>query len=379
MTRLTAALPDAASEPKSAATFLVGVFPGEGVGPEVIAVTLDVLNTLMSVTNRRIEIRMGGAIGSDARRLTGKSFSDEAIDFCESIFASHGVLLCGPGGSRFVYDLRQRFDLFCKFTPLAPLHELRDAGVLRPDHLGKVDIIAVRENISGLYFGQWGRGTDEKGHSNAYHSFEYTREQVDRILGVAARLATSRRGKLTLVIKREGIPAISDLWIESLDRVRQEIPVAAEILDIDNAVYQLIANPLAFDVFVSSNMFGDILADCGSLLLGSRGMSYSGNFSSDGRAAYQTGHGAGFDIAGTNTANPIGQILSLAMMLQESFHWSAEADAIRSSVAITLGKGFRTRDIAGLDSTVLGTREFGARICETLYEHLTGRESCIQH
>lgn len=377
MNRLTDSLPKTSVQRHDIGAIVVGVLPGEGIGNEVVSAALDVLNVLSSVTDRKIEVRTGGMIGSEARRSAGKSLTDETIKFCESVFGESGALFCGPGGARFVYDLRERFDLFCKFTPLAPMSTLRDTGVLRPDQLDKVNIIAVRENVGGAYFGQWGRDNDAQGRPGAYHRFEYRLDQVTRILGVAARLAARRRGKLSVALKREGVPTISELWIEGLEQIRRTNPVDVEILDIDNAVYQLIADPHRFDVIVSSNMFGDILADCGSLLLGSRGMSYSGNFSGDGKAVYQTGHGAAFDIAGTNTANPVGQILSMAMMLRESFAWPEGADVIRAAVTTILAQGYRTRDIAGPDSQIVGTRELGLRICDTLHS-LIGKDACAQ-
>jgi 3-isopropylmalate dehydrogenase len=191
-------------------------------------------------------------------------------------------------------------------------------------------------------------------------------DQVERILGVAARLAASRRGRLAVVVKREGVPVVSDLWLECVERLRAAHAIDIEVLDIDNAVYQLIARAERFDVIVSSNMFGDVLADCGALLLGSRGLSYSGNFGEAGRAVYQTGHGAAYDIAGSGRANPAGQILSAAMMLEESFGWPEGARCVRESLAAVLARGIRTEDVAGSGHRVVGTREFGAAVCEAV-------------
>jgi len=144
-------------------------------------------------------------------------------------------------------------------------------------------------------------------------------------------------------------------------------------MEVDNAVYQLIANPRQFDVIVSPNMFGDILADCGALLLASRGLSFSGNFNERGSAAYQTGHGAARDISGTDIANPTGQILSLGMMLRESFDWP-DADAVlRQAVRRTLRQGFCTRDVAWPGSRVVGTRAFGREVRQNLRSLLANR------
>lgn len=348
---------------------IVGVLAGEGVGPEVVGVALDVLGTLAQVTGEALDVRRGGPIGSESQRLTGKSLNDEAARFCEEIFAAGGALFCGPGGSRFVYDLRKRFDLYCKFTPLVPSPHLEDAGPLRPERLRGVDIVAVRENVGGLYFGEGGEERDGQGRRTAFQRFAYREDQVERILGVAARLAAGRRGSLAVVVKREGVPAVSELWLDGVEKIRAAAPVDIEVLDIDNAVYQLIARAARFDVIVSSNMFGDVLADCGALLLGSRGLSYSGNFGEAGRAVYQTGHGAAYDIAGTGKANPAGQILSAAMMLEESFGWIEGARCVRRSLATVLGRGIRTADIAGTGHRVVGTREFGAAVCDAVRLH----------
>lgn len=368
MARLSDALPIGKQAGPSS---IIGVLPGEGVGPEVVAGALKVLDALASISDRRFDIRRGGLIGEPAVKASGKSLNEQAINFCDAVFAEGGALFCGPGGARFVYDLRARYDLFCKFTPLQPVAALRDVGALRPERSKNVDIIAVRENTGGLYFGPWARDVDAKGRASACQQVAYHEDQVNRILDVACRLAASRRGKLCLVLKREGIPAISNLWLESLERIRQAIPVTVEMLDIDNAVYQIIADAHRFDVLVSPNMFGDVLADCGALLLGSRGMSYSGNFSPDGKAVYQTGHGAAHDIAGKDIANPVGQIMALAMMLEESFCWPEGADIIREACAAVMAAGLRTGDIAASDSRTLGTGKMVAAICDKV-------KSCVR-
>lgn len=346
---------------------VVGVLDGEGIGPEVVTVAINVLQTLSEITGRRFDIKRGGIIGTEAKRLCGNGLSEEIVAFSQSIFDQQGALFCGAGGARFVYELRLRFDLFCKFTPLQPEAALRNTGAIRPERLDGVDIIAVRENIGGLYCGQWHREEDDAGRTIAYQQFSYRQDQVERIMAVAVRLAALRSGRLCVVLKPEGVPAISDLWRETLETFQQTASLdLAEVMEIDNAVYQLVADPRRFDVIVSPNMFGDVLADCGALLLASRGMSYSGNFSEDGKSVYQTGHGAAHDLAGTNKANPVGQILALAMMLEESFQWPEGAKAVRDAVTATLTEGYRTVDITAPGSRVVGTKELGARICDTL-------------
>lgn len=371
---LTRALPGQRVLFDSSRTAVIGVLEGEGVGREVIPITLSLLNQLTARTNRHFELRLGGVIGKPALEAHGSSLTGEVVEFCRSISDVGGAVLCGPGGGRFVYDLRSRFDLFCKFTPLRPTPALSDTGVLRHEALEGVDIVAVRENVSGMYFGEWGVRPNAAGGTTAFHHSQYDEEVVERILKVAMNLACQRSGRLSLTVKRGGLPSISRLWEEKAMELAQPFGLQVRILDIDNAVYQLIANPRDFDVVVSPNMFGDVLADCGSVLIGSRGMSYSGNFSPGGFSVYQTGHGSAWDIAGQDMANPVGQIQSLAMLLRESFDWPAGARALESAVATTLAQGYRTRDIAGPASRIVGTRELGSLIGATLSEQLVGTE-----
>lgn len=347
---------------------VVGVFPGEGIGGEIVPVALEILEAACAKSSRRFDVRMGGRIGLAARAAHGADLSDEAIGFCEEVFRDGGAVFCGPGGGRFVYELRARFDLYCKFTPLKPMPQLADVGPLRPGHAKGVDIVAVRENAGGLYFGEWGRERTASGTCRAYHRFHYDKDQIARILEVASRLAASRRGRLCVTLKPGGVPAVSALWEEALHEVLRANgrKVEADILEVDNAAYQLIARAGDFDVIVSPNMFGDVLADCGALLLGSRGMSYSGNFGGTGVAVYQTAHGAARDLAGTDRANPIGQIFALTMMLRESFGWDEGADMIEAAVGAVLSQGIRTPDIASSGSHLVGTRELGQRIRDAL-------------
>lgn len=370
--RLTAALNGGARRFDPSATHRIGVLMGEGVGPEVVPVALDLLDALRTCSDRRFELRTGGLIGYPAKEVFGSSLSGEVIEFAREIFEEGGALFCGPGGERFVYELRREFDLYCKFTPLEPLPELRQAGTVRPETVARADIIAVRENMGGLYQGEWSLETDADGMRHARHSFSYSEAEVRRILHVSMRLAAGRRGRLHLVLKPGGAPSISGLWRGCAEDLAAEYGVELCEHEIDNAVYQLIANPAQFDVLVSPNMFGDVLADCGALLLATRGLSYSGNFGDKGRAAYQTGHGAARDIAGKGLANPVGQILSLGMMLRETFDWPEADAALRQAVRMTYAQGKCTRDVATPDHSVVGTAAFGEAVKANLLDILPG-------
>lgn len=352
---------------------LVGVLQGEGVGAEIVPATLELLDILQQHTTRKFEVRQGGPIGLPAKALYGESLSPDVSEFVAGIFQEKGALLCGPGGERFVYDLRRTFDLFCKFTPLEPLPELRRAGVLRPEIVAGVDIVAVRENLGGVYQGEWSTKVLEDGSTTADHNFNYNDQAVRRVLKVALAMAASRRKRLHIALKPGGIPSISKLWRQCAEEMTGDYGVALFEQEIDNAVYQLIANPGQFDVLLSPNMFGDVLADCGSLLLASRGLSYSGNFNERGFAVYQTGHGAAHDISGSDVANPIGQFLSLGMMLRESFNWGEADRVLRQAIRSTLRQGFCTRDIAMPGCQVLGTRALATKVGDNLATALVGK------
>jgi 3-isopropylmalate dehydrogenase len=339
---------------------VIGVLTGEGIGAEVVGAACDVLNRVAEKAHKAIDLSFGGKIGRPAQAECGAALSGEVIEFCDSVFARGGAILCGPGGGRFVYDLRAHFALYCKLTPVRHIPAIDDASILRPERLRDVDLIVVRENTGGLYFGR-SEILPGEDRSAIQHS-AYTDSQVRRVLIPALDLARRRRGRLALALKPDGIPAISTLWQENLEQLAAGTGVSWQVLEVDNAAYQLIANPHELDVMVAPNMFGDVLSDAASLLLGSRGMSFSGNFGPGRRAVYQTGHGAAHDLAGRDCANPVGQIFSLAMMLRESFGWQREAAATEAAIATVLGLGWRTPDLASATSRVIGTRELGERI-----------------
>lgn len=340
----------------------VGVLPGEGIGPEVVAAALSVLAALETRVGERFEIRTGGPIGRDAELLTGRPLTDEVTAFCEDVFASGGSVLCGPGGGRFVYDLRRRFDLFCKISPLRPIASLCEAGRLKARAMTGVDVLVVRENVGGEYLGDWRESTGGPEGRVCEHSFRYSEAELRRLLEVAAALAAHRKGRLDVVVKDGGLPGVSALWRHVGREAAEHAGVAVRFLDIDLAAYSLVQDPLSFDVIAASNLFADVLADVGAVLLCSRGVSFSGNFSEDGAAVYQTNHGSALDIAGRGRANPIGQIASLAMMLRESFGLAREAGWVEAAVDEVLRHGVRTFDIAEPGATVVGTAELSDRI-----------------
>ncbi len=351
---------------------LIGVLLGEGIGPQIINICLNLLQTIQANTDLQFEIKFGGAIGKEAIAEQGVALTKEVIDFCQDIFNNSGAILCGPGGERFVYDLRKEFGLFCKLAPITPISALKNLCMTRSAQSYAVDILVIRENLGGVYQGQY--GTEVYPHMRAWQSFDYTEPQVTDIVEIAINLAHQRAGKFTLVTKPGGIPTISALWETTAKRMASQANIEMNMLEIDNACYQIIANPNQFDILLSPNLFGDVLGDIGALLLGSRGMSYSANFSKSMQGAvYQTSHGAAHDLVGTNKANPIGQILSLAMLLEQSFGSTEVANMIRAAVNDVLLKNIRTPDLEEEFSVVVGTDEMGDLINQALSFRIKNR------
>ena len=297
----------------------------------------------------------------------GTALPADVIGFCQDIFARDGAILHGAGGGRFVYDLRKQFDLFCKFSPIKVADELLDSGHLKPEHLHGVDVVVVRENSAGIYQGKWREGLSVHGERWAEHSFSYHESEVRRILEVAAGVARLRRNHVTVVYKESGIPTISSLWRDCMSEVAASTGVSWSVLDIDYAAYRLAAStPGWLDVVAAPNLFGDLLSDLGGILMGSRGLTFSGNYSSSRASVYQTNHGAAHDLAGTDRANPVGQIFSLAMMLRESFGLAEEAALIEGSVAQVWRDGWRTDDLAEKGCRLCGMSQMADLVAEAV-------------
>lgn len=340
---------------------LVGLLPGEGIGPEVVDGALKVLHAVAETTGLGVETETGGLIGRQSEAESGVALSEEVVEFCESVFDRGGAILNGPGGGRYVYELRDRLDLFFKITPLQANIALPQASRLKLGVVRDLDVLVVRENSGGVYQGSWREHSDDR---PATHSFQYSRRQVERFLTASARLAASRRGDLTVVWKESGVPSISRLWRECAERAAERFELRLTMVDVDLAAYRLIHEPASFDVAAAPNLFGDVLGDLGAALLGSRGVSFSGNFNGRGGAVYQTNHGAAYDLEGADRANPVGQILSAAMMLRESFALDEEAAAVEEGVRQVWREGWRTADVAAAGGRVVGTRAFADLVAD---------------
>ncbi len=348
--------------------FLIGVLRGEGIGPEIIECALEVLRAVGEADDASFRIEFGGDIGRVSEKQCGRALSDDVVGFCRAIFDRGGVILSGPGGGRYVYDLRQRFDLFCKLSPIRPPAELAGAGRMAAGHAAGTDILVVRECASGLYQGKWELESRPGEPRRGVHTFSYTESDVRRVVGAAARMARERRGRITVIYKEAGAPTISELWRDCATAIAAEVGVECNFLDIDYSAYRMLQHPREFDVIVAPNLFGDILSDVGGVLLGSRALTYGGNYGADGSAFYQTNHGSAYDLAGTDRSNPVGQLFSLALLLHESFGLSGPARRIERAVRAVWAAGWRTEDLAEAGGRVVGTRRFAQLVAAAILD-----------
>lgn len=364
--------PPAPPSAPDAAPRVIGVLEGEGIGPEVVGAALGVLDAVSAATGARFEVRRGGPIGKDAERISGAPLTEEVASFCEGVFSRGGAVLAGPGGGRFVYDLRRRFDLFVKLSPVRALNPLADAGPLRWEVVSGADVLVVRDNAAGVYQGTSLETRDPDGARRIEHRFSYGEHEARRVIEVGARCARARGGRMTVVVKESGVPAISRLWAEAARAIARERGVEASVIDVDLAAYRLVREPRAFDVVVAPNLVGDILSDLGGIVVGARGLTFGASYSAKGAAVYQTNHGAAYDLAGSDRANPGGQILSLAMLLRESFGLEVEAALVETALSEAISGGARTADLAPPGARHVGTREMARAVVEAL-ERRAGR------
>jgi 3-isopropylmalate dehydrogenase len=318
---------------------VVGVLEGEGVGREVIGGALRVLDAVESVTPEKFTVRVGGLIGLEAKERFGQALTEEVVNFCQRVAAEGGAILAGPGGGRFVYDLRKRFDLFCKLSPIEVYDELGEAGRLKSRYARNVDILVVRENVGGIYQGDWTETSAADRGRVARHHFSYAQDEVHRILEVAARIAATRRGHVSVIWKKDGLPTVSKLWSDCASQVAREFGVSHSMVDIDYAAYRMIQHATELDVVVAPNLFGDVLCDLGAVF---------------------------YDLAGSDRANPVGQILSLAMMLRESFGLAREARLVEDAVREVWRQGWQTADLAEEGPRIVGTRRMAALVAEAV-------------
>jgi len=335
------------------------LLPGDGIGPEVVAEAVRLLDAVAGKfghTFTYTERLMGGcAIDRDGVALT-----DETLADCR---AADAVLLGAVGGPKWddpaakvrpeqgLLALRQGLQVFANLRPVRVHPSLVNASPLKPEKLAGVDLVVVRELTGGLYFGQ-PKGRDHRGgHERAVDTMEYCDYEVRRIVDLAFRLALGRRHKVTSVDKANVLET-SRLWRQIATAIGAEHEdVILEHMLVDTASMRLIASPASFDVVVTENMFGDILTDEASVLAGSMGLLPSASLGESGPGLYEPVHGSAPDIAGKGIANPVGTLLSAALLLRYSLQLEAEAAAVEKAVDDALTAGCRTADLGGRLST----------------------------
>ena len=337
----------------------VVVLPGDGIGPEVASEAVRVLERVAARFGhsfRFTEHLMGGC--SIDRH--GVALTDDVLRACQ---ASDAVLLGAVGGPKWddpqakvrpeqgLLGLRKGLGVFANLRPVKVHPALIDASPLKPDRLRGVDVLVIRELTGGLYFGQ-PKGRDVRdGHERAVDTLEYHDYEVRRVVELAFRLARARRRKVTSVDKANVLES-SRLWRQIAIAIGRENPeVALDHMLVDTASMRLITSPASFDVLVTENMFGDILTDEASVLAGSMGMLPSASIGAKGPGLYEPIHGSAPDIAGKGIANPVGTILSAAMLLRHSLGLEAEAAAVEGAASSAITDGCRTADLGGALST----------------------------
>jgi 3-isopropylmalate dehydrogenase len=333
----------------------VVLLPGDGIGPEILAPAVEVLDAVAPGEFEYEQHLFGGA-SIDAH---GTALTDAALAACRSAGA---VLLAAVGGPEWattdpakprpeqgLLGLRKGLGVFANLRPVRPLPALYDASPLKREVIERTDLLVVRELTGGIYFGEKTRSDDR-----ASDACVYTREEIERIARVAFRAARSR----VTSVDKANVLETSRLWREVVHQLHgREFPnIELEHLLVDNAAMRLVAAPRHFDVVLTENMFGDILSDEAAMLTGSIGMLPSASLGADGPGLFEPVHGSAPDIAGMGIANPLAMFLSAALMLRHGFGLEAQAAAIESAVDRALAEGLRTPDLGGRATTAEATR-----------------------
>lgn len=343
----------------------ITVLPGDGIGPEVVAAAVRVLQVIGK--RYKHDFQLGyAAIGGAAIDQFKNPLPDETIDMCEG---SDAILLGAVGGPKWdnnpddlrpekgLLKIRKTFDLYANLRPVKAFPSLLDASPLKREVAENVDLMIVRELTGGIYFGEKNRTDSEASDLNIY-----TRGEIERIVENAFELARLRRGKLCSVDKANVLET-SRLWRQIVEEKKEQYPdVTVEHNLVDSVAMKLITNPGYYDVVVTDNMFGDILSDEASVITGSLGVLPSASIRSDSFGLYEPVHGSAPEIAGLGVANPAATILSVAMMLQYSFGLKEEATEIERAVSAVFNDGYYTADLVKDGSYALSTDEWTDKV-----------------
>lgn len=351
------------------------ILPGDGIGPEIIAEAVKVLDAFARAGDLAVELEhadVGGA-GLDA---SGSPLPDNTLKLARDADA---ILLGAVGGPKWdgverslrpeqgLLNLRAELGVFANLRPALAYGSLAAASTLKAEVVSGLDLMIVRELTGGIYFGEpRGVRTLEGGERQGFNTLVYSESEIARICRVAFELAM-KRGRKVCSVDKSNVLDVSVLWREVAERVGGDYPeVSLSHMYVDNAAMQLVREPLQFDVMVTTNMFGDILSDLASMLTGSIGMLPSASIDASGKGLYEPVHGSAPDIAGQSAANPLATILSVAMMLRYTLGAGELADRVEGAVMKVLDQGLRTRDIESPGTRLVGTSEMGDAVVAAL-------------
>lgn len=349
--------------------------PGDGIGPEIVAQGLKVLEKIGEKFGHEFEVEEA-LIGGIAIDEKGVPLPDETVKACKSADA---VLLGAVGGPKWdnidpairpergLLGIRKELALFANLRPAALFPQLKDACFLRPDIVEKgIDVMVVRELTGGIYFGEPKGEGKENGERYGYNTMIYRESEIRRIAKIAFEAARKRSKRLCSVDKANVLD-VSRVWREIVIEVSKDYPdVELSHMYVDNAAMQLVRDPSQFDVIVTGNLFGDILSDEAAVITGSIGMLPSASVGASNPGLFEPIHGSAPDIAGEDKANPLATILSIAMMLRYSFDLDKEASYIESAVEKTLSAGLRTGDIMDEGGNLVGCKAMGEAVIKNL-------------
>ena len=352
----------------------IAVLAGDGIGPEIIAQALRVMEAL-GKHGLKFELSHG-AVGGAGFDAAGDPLPAETLKICEGADA---ILFGSVGGPKYdslpraqrpeqgLLRLRKHFDLFANLRPATVFPELASASTLKPEVVAGLDILILRELTSDIYFGQpRGVRTNEKGEREGFDTMRYPESEIRRI-GKAGFEAARKRGKKLCSVDKANVLETTQFWRDIMIDEHKNYPdVELTHMYVDNAAMQLIRNPKQFDVIVTGNMFGDILSDEASMLTGSIGMLPSASLNAKGFGMYEPIHGSAPDIAGKGLANPLATILSLAMMLRYSLNQAKAAERVEAAVRKVLQQGLRTADIAQPGQATVSTSQMGDAVVAAL-------------
>jgi 3-isopropylmalate dehydrogenase len=355
-------------------SYRITLLPGDGIGPEIMAVARQLLDEVSSSHGFSLvyDVQPMGGVAIDA---TGEPLPISTLEACKSADA---VLLAAIGSPQYdslpreqrpesgLLGLRSALGLFANLRPVKIIPALIDASTLKREVIEGVDLMVVRELTGGVYFGTPKGRVEAEGRVRAFNTMAYFDDEIERIAKVAFELAVARSGRLCSVDKANVLD-VSQLWRDQVTAMAADYPaVELSHMYVDNAAMQLVRNPRQFDVLLTSNLFGDILSDEAAMLSGSIGMLPSASLGSSGPGLFEPIHGSAPDIARQDKANPMAMVLSAAMMLRVGLQQDAAATALETAVDRVLAAGYRTGDLMSEGCTQLGCRAMGEQLLAAL-------------